>query len=143
MVDSKSCAGVGPWLQVIIILAVLLVEPLDQAHIGGLRELGLLIYQCEDIHWFLSNHVESCLIVNKSNFLPADSLLAVLFLFHFEDMLHKELLEVFVCIIDTKLFKTVVLKILKSENIQNSDCTFVSANFSFENCAVDFLDALF
>ena len=63
------------------------------------------------------------------------------YLFHFEDVFYKELLEVLVCIIDTELFKTVVFKVLKTENVQNSNCTLVSTYFSFENSFVDFLNA--
>ena len=57
VVDSEGCAGVGPRLEIVLILAVLLVEPLDQAHISCLRKLGLLINQGENIHRFLSDHV--------------------------------------------------------------------------------------
>ena len=140
VVDSEGCAGVGPRLEVVLILAVLLVEPLDQGHVSCLGKLGLLVNQGENIHRFLSDHVESRLIVDESYFLPAYSLLGVLLLFHFEDVFYKELLEVLVCIIDTELFKTVMFKVLETENVQNSNCTLVSTYFSFENCFVDFLN---
>ena len=140
VVDSEGCAGVRPRLEIVLILAVLLVESLYQAHVSGLGELGLLINECEDIHRFLSDHVQSGLVVDERYFLPANSLLGVLLLFHFEDVFYKELLEVLVCIIDTELFKTVMFKVLKTENVQNSNCTLVSTYFSFENCFVDFLN---
>lgn len=41
-------------------------------------------------------------------------------LFKLEDMLVKVKLQFFICKVDTKLFKTVVLVILKSKNVQNS-----------------------
>ena len=41
-------------------------------------------------------------------------------LFKLEDMLVEVKLQFFICKVDTKLFKTVVLVILKSKNVQNS-----------------------
>ena len=140
VVDSECCAGVGSRLEVILILAVLLMEPLYETHISCFRKLGLFINEGENIHRFLSDHVECGLVVDESNLFPVDSLFSVLFLFHLEDVLHKKLLKVFVCIINAELFKTVVLKILEAENVQNPDSTFVSTNFSFENSSIDFLD---
>ena len=140
VVDSEGCAGVGPRLQIVLILAVLLVEPLHQAHVSCLGKLGLLVNEGKDVHGFLSDHVERGLIVDESYFLPTNSLLGVLILFHFEDVFYKELLEVLVCIIDTELFERVIFKVLKTENVQNSNCTLVSTYFSFENCFVDFLN---
>ena len=57
VVDSEGGAGVGPGLEIVLILAVLLVKPLYQAHVSCLRELGLLVNQGENIHRFLSDHI--------------------------------------------------------------------------------------
>ena len=57
VVDSEGCAGVGPRLQIVLVLAVLLVQPLYQAHVSCLGELGLLVNEGENIHWFLSDHI--------------------------------------------------------------------------------------
>ena len=140
MVDPEGGAGVRPRLEIILIFAVLLVESLDKADICCLRELGLLVNQCKNVHWLLSNHVERRLVVDEGNFLPVDPLFGVLLLLHLENVLHKKLLEIFVCIIDAELFETVLFKILKSEDVQNPNSAFVTSNFSFENCSVYFLN---
>ena len=46
---------------------------------------------------------------------------SVSYLFQLEDMLYEELLKIFITIVDTKLFETVVLKTLETEDIQNTD----------------------
>jgi hypothetical protein len=45
------------------------------------------------------------LIVNKLNVLPVDTLKIVLFLFQFEDVLHKKLLQILIGIINAELLK--------------------------------------
>lgn len=50
--------------------------------------------------------------------LPIYAFVIIFFLFQFEYMLNKELLEIFVGIIDTKLLKAVVIEILETEDIQ-------------------------
>jgi len=41
-------------------------------------------------------------------------------------VLHKELLQVFVGEVDAKLLETVGVEILEAENIEHTDCTFVT-----------------
>jgi len=55
--------------------------------------------------------------------LPIDTLVIIFLLFQFEYMLNEELLEIFVGIIDAKLLETVVIKILKTEDVQHAYCT--------------------
>ena len=40
-------------------------------------------------------------------------------------MLNKELLQIFVCKIDAKLFKTISLEVLEAKDIKNTDCAFI------------------
>jgi hypothetical protein len=46
------------------------------------------------------------LIVLEIKVFPADTLCCVSFLFHLEDVLHEELLQTLICVVDTELFKT-------------------------------------
>ena len=58
--------------------------------------------------------------------LPVNCFVVVFFLLHLEDVLHKELLQVFVGEVDAKLLETVGVEILEAENIEHTDCTFVT-----------------
>lgn len=40
-------------------------------------------------------------------------------------MLNKELLQIFVCKIDAKLFKTISLEVLEAKDIKNTNCAFI------------------
>jgi len=62
--------------------------------------------QRNDIHRFLSQHIQCGLVIHELNMLPRNAFFVVLFLFQFENVLYEELLKVFVAIIDTELFKT-------------------------------------
>ena len=52
--------------------------------------------------------------------LPIDIFIVVFFLFEFENVMNEKLLKILVCIIDAQLFKTISLKIFKSEYVQNA-----------------------
>ena len=129
MIDSKGCAGVRLWLKIVIIPLVFLMKTLDQGLICGLGKLGLFIDQGKDVHGLLSNHVQCCLVVHEGDLLPVDALPGVLLLLHLEDVLDEELLDVLIAVVDAELFKTVVIEILKSKNIQNTNGALVSTNF--------------
>ena len=129
MIDSKGCAGVRLRLKIVIIPLVFLMKTLDQGLICGLGKLGLFIDQGEDVHGLLSNHVQCCLVVDEGDLLPVDALPGVLLLLHLEDVLDEELLDVLIAVVDAELFKTVVIEILKSKNIQNTNGALVSTNF--------------
>ena len=140
MSDAKCRDGVRLGLDVVIMTPMLLMQPLSQCDVRGFGELGLLVNQGDDVHRLLGDHVKCGLVVNEGNLLPVDALLAVLLLFHFEDMFHKELLQVFVGIVDAHLFKTIVLKILKSKDIQDTYGTLIPTYFLLEYRCVYFLE---
>ena len=60
------------------------------------------------------NKVAYNFVVEKSNFLPFDSLLVVLLLFCFQSELDKNLLQLLIDIVDAKLLETVFFEDLKS-----------------------------
>ena len=138
--DAKCRDGVRLGLDVVLVAPVLLVESLGQRDVCGLGELGLLVNQGDDVHGLLGDHVKCGLIVNEGNLLPVDTLFAVLLLFHLKDVFHKELLKVFVGIVDAHLFKTIVLKILKTKDIQNTYGTLVTTYFFLEYRSIYFLE---
>lgn len=70
-----------------------------------LWKLAFLINQWNDIHGFCTNQIQGILIVNKLNMFPVDSFIIILLLFHFENVLDKELLKVLIGIVDTQLLK--------------------------------------
>ena len=139
MSDAECWDGVRLGLDVVLVTAVLLVQSLCQRDVCCLGELGLLVNQSDDVHGLLCDHVKCGLVVNERYLLPVDALFAVLLLFHLEDVFHKELLQVFVSIVDAHLFKTVVLKVLKAKDIQNTNGTLVPTYFFLEYCRIYFL----
>lgn len=58
------------------------------------------------------------LVVLKFNVLPADILFYVIFLFHVEHLLIKNLLQFFICVVDAKLLERVLVKNLKTKNVK-------------------------
>ena len=46
-------------------------------------------------------------------------------MYYLKNMLNKKLLQIFICEIYAKLLETVCLKILKSEDVENTDCAFI------------------
>ena len=46
-------------------------------------------------------------------------------MYYLKNMLNKKLLQIFICKIYAKLLETVCLKILKSEDVENTDCAFI------------------
>ena len=75
-----------------------------------------------------------------TNMMPVDSLQIVLLLLQFENMLHKKLLQIFVGIVDAKLFEGIGVEIFEAENIQNAyGISFgVGSWVWMENGCVDF-----
>ena len=65
--------------------------------------------------------ISTHLIVNEFNVLPANVLSVILLLLKLEDVLHEELLQVLVCVVDAELLKGVNGEVLKSENVQHSN----------------------
>lgn len=51
--------------------------------------------------------------------LPVDTFQIIFLLLEFEYVSHEKLLQIFVGIVDAKLFETVVIKILEAKDIQN------------------------
>ena len=73
---------------------------------GYLGEFGFFVYEGHDVHGFDCDQVQGVLVVDELDVLPTDALCVVFFLFQFENVPHKELLQVFVGVVDAKLFKT-------------------------------------
>lgn len=74
---------------------------------------------------FFFNKVTDDLVIEIGNGFPGDALAAIFVLFRFERQLDKELLKLFVAVIDAKLLETVGLKDLKAVNVQNAEHVFL------------------
>lgn len=70
-----------------------------------LREFWFLVYEGHNVQLFDSYEIKCILIINKLNVLPVDAFKIVLFLFQFENVLHKKLLQILIGIINTELLK--------------------------------------
>lgn len=65
-----------------------------------LWELALFVNEGDDVHGFVSNHVQGVLVVCELDVLPADVLQVVFLLLQLEDVANEELLQVLVCKVD-------------------------------------------
>lgn len=100
---------------------MLVVEFVQECTVSPFRELGFLVNQSHDVERTNSDQVQSFLVVHELNVLPVDGLIVVLFLFQFEDVLHEELLQILVRIVDAELFERVRVEVLETEDVQDSD----------------------
>ena len=69
----------------------------------------------------LGQHVDDGLIVHKVDWIPFNLLLCIFSLLHFKNVLVEKILQIFICIVDAKLLKTIFWKIFKSKNVQNGN----------------------
>lgn len=76
----------------------------DRMYLG---ELALFIDKRDNVHGLDGDHVQCVLVVGELDVLPADVLQVVLLLLQFEDVPHKELLQVLVGEVDAQLFETI------------------------------------
>lgn len=97
-----------------------------------LWELALFIDEGDNVHGFVGNHVECVLVVCELDVLPADVLQVVLFLLQFENVPYKELLQVLVGKVDTKLFETTQKK-NQSQTKMEATTLFDDRNYSRNN----------
>lgn len=82
---------------------------------------------------YLLNEINNCLVVFKINFRPIYLLSLVFFLFYFEEVFVEKLLQLLIREIDAKLFKTVVIKDLKSF-INNDQLPINNSSFLTQRC---------
>jgi hypothetical protein len=61
------------------------------------------------------------LVVLKLDILPSDVLFDILLLLHLEHLLVKNLLQFFVCVVDTELFKGIILEYFKAKYVKQAD----------------------
>ena len=140
MSNAETDRIVGFSRNEIFVLRMIGVKFVAERPIGALRESTLLVDQRDEIHRFHRDQIENPLIIFEGDVLPVDVLVVVFFLFEFENVMNEELLQILVRIIDAQLFETVVLKILKTENIQNAETFSIGVRFfRFVNRRVDFL----
>ena len=88
--------------------------------VSGLREERFLFKDSPDTHGLLKHDDASCQIHAKINHGPVNSLSNVLFLLHNKHVVVEELLQLLIDKVDGDLLKTIVLKDLKSSNVQDS-----------------------
>lgn len=111
------------------------VETLNQRVVSGIR-VGMsgragIVHGGENA-WgsLLLDEVAHNLVVEEVDGSPLNALSDVLFLFGLEGELNKDLLKLFVDIVDAELFERVLLENLESINIQNTDGIGVSTTLA-------------
>ena len=119
--DAKLLAHTALGFYVVRVLAVLLVELLQQGLVRPLREPALLVNKRDYVERFLREQIQNLLVVRKQNVLPVDSLARVLGLLQLEDVLDEELLQILVGVVDADLLETVQTESLEPEYVQHPD----------------------
>lgn len=72
-----------------------------------LWELALLINEGDDVHGLECNDFQGLAVVSEVNVIPGNVLCKIFLLLQLEDMVHKELLKVFICNVNAELLKAV------------------------------------
>ena len=121
MPNPELTAHAALRLDVVLVLTVLDVELLQEGLVRPLRELGLLVDERDHVERLLREEVQDILIVREDDVLPVDPLASVLGLLQLEDVLHEELLQVLVRVIDAHLLEAVHAERLEPENVQHPD----------------------
>ena len=74
-----------------------------------------------DTKWFF-NKIKRSLKIHSEIFKdPIDAFFLIFFLFQNEHVMVEKLLKAFICVINTKLFKCIVLKDFETSNIQDTN----------------------
>ena len=97
------------------------VEFVAQRSICAFGKSTLFVDQRNDIHRFDGNQIENPLIIFEGDVLPIDVFVVVFLLFEFEDVMDEELLEILIGVVDAKLFETIPLEVLESEDVQDAE----------------------
>ena len=79
---------------------------------SNLRKITLIIQNMQNTSGFGGDQINGGLIVFKLDMFPSDLFLSVLFLLNAENVLIEEILQGFISVVDTQLFKTVQVEIL-------------------------------
>merc|ERR1719245_1681700 len=121
MDDSKMCTrirlGAG-LLEILTFTQQVLMEFSCKSLISGLREERLLFKDGKKTHWFLKHGDTFLQIHAKVHIGPFNTFLDIFFLFQHKHVLVEELLKLLITEVDTNLLKTIVVKDLKTSNVQ-------------------------
>lgn len=104
-----------------MVRAVSFMQFVEKSEICSFREFAFFVDQRHYVHRSGGDQVQGLLIIDEFYVLPIDALQVVLFLFQLEDMSDEELLQIFVGIVDAKLFKAIDLEVLKPKDIEDTD----------------------
>ena len=96
-------------------------ELLDESLICSLGDHALLIKNAKEAIWLFLNQVQDSLVILELHVSPLNLFLGIFLLLHLEDVAVEELLDLLVGIIDAELLETVLLKVLKSKDIQQAN----------------------
>merc|ERR1712223_2174190 len=121
MDNSKMCTwirlGAG-LLEVRTFAQQILMKLGSKGLIGGLWEERLFFKDGKETHRFLKHGDASLQIHAKVNIGPFNTFPDIFFLLQHKHVLVEELLELLITEVDTNLFKTIVVKDLKTSNVQ-------------------------
>lgn len=80
-------------------------------YITYFREFALFVDQAHNGHRLSGDHVQDVLVVLELQMLPANALGGVRFLLQLENVLHEELLQSLVSVVDAELLKAANMSI--------------------------------
>merc|ERR1712016_462918 len=121
MDNSKMCTRIRlrvGLLEVRTFAQQVLMKLGSKGLIGGLREERLFFKDGKETHRFLKHGDASLQIHAKVHIGPFNTFPDIFFLLQNKHVLVEELLKLLITEVDTKLFKTIVVKDLKTSNIQ-------------------------
>mmetsp|Transcript_31658 Transcript_31658/g.93122 ORF Transcript_31658/g.93122 Transcript_31658/m.93122 type:complete len:713 (+) Transcript_31658:1590-3728(+) len=121
VVRDGEGGAVEPLLREVGVPRVLALDLLQPRGVRAGREEALLGEQREDAGGWLVDELDEQLVVLIRDVAHVDALLLVLGQYRLEDGLRKHLLQLLVCEVDAELLERVVRKVLKAEDVEESD----------------------
>ena len=104
--ESEGARHTRLGAQVAALAAVELVQLVEEGGVGAARKLALLVDERDHVHRLHGDHVQYVLVVDELDVAPVDVLVRVLVLLQLEYVLHEELLQVLVGVVDAQLLET-------------------------------------
>ena len=124
MDNSKMRIRIRPWVRLCKVRPFsqkVSMQLLIESEVRCLREERLLLKDSQQSHRLLK-HVNTFLQIHtKINIGPVQTFPNILLLFKSEHVGVEELLQLFIDVVDTDLFKAIIVKYLKTSNIQYTD----------------------
>merc|ERR1712227_520654 len=108
-------------IYLVVFAQMLLHKFVSECHISGLWEHTFFFKDGHDTKWFFNQFDCSSQIHTEINHFPFDTFFFIFFLFKNKHVVVEELLKLFICEVDAKLFKSIEFENFETSNIEDAN----------------------